>query len=257
MQTRKRRSRNNNTLYKTDAMVFFDDDLPRNIEAFRHHFPKMKSIHVANNKPYTQILQGKPDFYYPIMFAKKYRDNRYAQLVAQGLDLQHAANLCDQCQNVTSQGMTMTQILKVIEWAKSSSSSSASSYQKKKQRVVLFDLDQTLCVGNMILTLDYQIKTEKNECSVEEIAQYMAGTRPRYLALLTMFFQLREHGIVCKIFTNNGWADKTYEGFPFFLQIMQNFDPDLTSEDIIYGNQNKEHEFRQHPDLMKLYNQLT
>jgi hypothetical protein len=99
---------------KKDTILFFDDDYNRNIKPFRDMFPKIKSIYVPPDTPYNQILNDKPDFHYPILFSKKYKDNRYAQQIAKGMDMNHSANLCNQCSLRTSQGITISQIKGII-----------------------------------------------------------------------------------------------------------------------------------------------
>jgi hypothetical protein len=232
--TSKKKTTRKNTLCKTDSVVFFDDDLLRNIQPFRENFPNIKSIHVTTTKPYVQILQKKTDVDYPAMYLKKYKDNRYAQ------ELVKANNICEQCQNVTNQGISIPDLKKIIQW----------SSRTNKPRTILFDLDNTLTVCNLILSPDVVAKTEKDICSVEEIAQYISGTMERYDALLLMFFHLRKNGVACKVLTNNGWADKEYSGFPFFLKIMQVFDPKMTTDDVIYGQNDKVRVFKKYKEFL-------
>ena len=86
--------KNNNTLTTKDSLIFFDDDFTNNINPFRQSFPLIKSI-LVNNNPYNQILQGKPDFYYPMMYLKKYKNNKYAQELVKGLTIEKSYNLCE------------------------------------------------------------------------------------------------------------------------------------------------------------------
>jgi hypothetical protein len=234
-----------NTLFKTDHIVFFDDDFERNIQPFRDQFPKIKSILIPpyNTKSYTQILNDKSDFYYPIEFSKKYKDNRYAQYLVKGLDMKHSKNLCNQCSNMTNQGITVSQINKIIKWSNTPS---------KKERTVLFDLDNTLIICNLILSYK---DLENTTFSVEEIAQYISGTTERYDALLLMFFYLRKNGVACKIFTNNGWANREIDEkyFLFFLKLMQVFDPKMKEDDIIFGKRDKIQTFKKNKVMMKMY----
>lgn len=236
-----------NTLFKTDHIVFFDDDFERNIKPFRDHFPKIKSILIPPGwkKSYTQILKDKPDFYYPIMFSKKYKDNRYAQEIANDIDINNSTHLCDQCSNATNQGITIPQIKKIIKW---------SNEPSKKDRTVLFDLDNTLSVCNLIMRHNYIEKREQNTELFEEIAQYISGTIERYDALLLMFFYLRKNGVACKIFTNNGWANKENDkNFQIFLKLMQAFDPKMKEDDIIFGKRDKSQTFKENKDMMNMY----
>jgi len=232
---------------KKDTMLFFDDDYNRNIKPFRDMFPKIKSIYVPPDKPYKQILNDKPDFYYPILFSKKYKDNQYAQQIAKGMDINHSANLCNQCSLRTSQGITISQTKGIIKWANESS--------LKKERCVLFDLDNTLSICPLIMIPRYTTQCQEGKFIVEEIAQYISGTAERYDALLLMFFHLRKNGVACKIFTNNSWADKMNKtGFEFLLKIMQAFDPRMKEEDIIYGHYDKVATFKNSKEFMRMYN---
>lgn len=136
----------------------------------------------------------------------------------------------------------MTQIKKVIRWAANKS--------PPHNRMVMFDLDNTLAVCNLIMTIDYV-----DNFSVEEIAKYISGTKERFDALVLMFFTLRKNGVACKILSNNGWTDRvaSVKGFQFFLKIMRVFDPQMTEDDIIYGNNDKVKVFKENQGLMKTY----
>lgn len=243
-QARKTGTRKNN-LFKTDHIVFFDDDFERNIQPFRDHFPKIKSILIppSYTKSYTQILKNKSDFYYPIEFSKKYKDNRYAQYLVKGLDMKQSNNLCNQCLNRTNQGITIPQINKIIKW---------SNIPSKKERTVLFDLDNTLIICNLIMSHE---EIENDHFSVEEIAQYISGTTDRYDALMLMFFYLRKNGVACKIFTNNGWANRenNEKDFQFFMKLMQVFDPKMKEDDIIFGKRDKIQTFKKNKVMMNMY----
>ena len=239
-----------NTLFKSDSVVFFDDDLDRNINPFRDRFPKIKSILIPPSwkKSYTQILKGKSDFYYPMMYSKKYKNNRYAQEIVKDMDMDNSSHLCDQCNNVTNQGITISQTKKIIKWANEPST---------KERAVLFDLDNTLSACNLIMRYQYIEKLEEHAELFEEIAQYISGTIERYDALQLMFFYLRKNGVACKIFTNNGWAKRENDiNFQVFLKIMQAFDPKMKEDDIIFGKNNKEQTFKENKDMMKIYKQI-
>jgi hypothetical protein len=236
-------------LLQSDSIVFFDDDFDRNIHPFRKKLPKIKSIHVSRDHAYRQILKGRPDFYYPIMYSRKYRTNRYAQKIVKDLSLDRSINLCERCRDLTNQGISISQIKQVIQWA---------NFKQKttKRRMILFDLDNTLAVCNLIMNTDCIKQSEKDDkFSPREIAQYIAGTKSRFEALLLMFFNLRKNDIVCKILSNNGWTNTRFEGFPFFLKIMQIFDPGMTEHDIIYGHMDKVDVFKKNPELMKIYNE--
>lgn len=233
------------TLFKSDSVVFFDDNLDRNITPFREKFPKMKSIHVPSNKRYTQILKGRNDLFYPVMFSRKYKANRYANFVAKRLTLKHPETLITQSSNSTNQGLSIPKIQEVIRWAKTPS---------EKKRAVLFDLDQTLLPNNFLFDDNDMKQVSKGRFSLEEVAKYLAGTAERYDALKLMFSKLRSNGVACKIFTDNMWA---YNGvrkeFLFFLRVMQIFDPQMTEADIIYGYKNKVTTFKRNKELMKIY----
>jgi hypothetical protein len=243
--SRRRQSRKN-TIFKTDSIIFFDDDFSGNIEPFREQYPGIKSIHISRVKPYTQILKGNADFYYPIMFSRKYRKNRYAREITKGDSSKRVKPImCNQCEDYTTQGISIAQIKQVIKWANAS--------PQKEHRMVLFDLDNTLAVCNLIMTTDYIKKANDGKFSVVEIAQYISGTKERFDALLLMFFNLRKNGVACKIFSNNGWSDKDFEGFPFFVKIMRVFDPQMTEDDIIYGHLDKAKTFSHNRSLLTPY----
>jgi len=226
------------TLFKTDTLVFFDDFLDKNILPFRQHFPKMKSIHVPSNKRYTQILKGRPDRLYPVMFSRKYKANRFARYLART-----RSRLCMQCQNSTTQGLSIPKMQEIIRWAKASD----------KPRTVLFDLDKTLLPNNFLFD-DKDMGKVPHVFSFEDIAKYMAGTAERFDAVKSMFYHLRTNGVACKIFTDNGWALKDdHKEFNFFLQVMQVLDPHMLADDLIYGYRDKVNTFKRDKSLMKLY----
>ena len=250
-KTKKIRNVRKYTLSNKDSIVFFDDDFYNNINPFRQSFPLIKSI-LVNNNPYNQILQGKPDFYYPMMYLKKYKNNKYAQELVKGLTIEKSYNLCDECRNSTGQGISIKEIKNIIKW---------SNRPTIKSRTILFDWDKTISVCGGIFLPENTNKQYKltGNYSFIEIAQYLAGTKERYDALQFMFFYLRKNGVDCKIFTNNGWGyidKKTEKNFQFFLNIIHIFDPQMKKEDIIYGNGNKEKTFKESASLMKLYKSI-
>jgi hypothetical protein len=240
-KTRKLRK---NVLSNKDSLVFFDDDFYGNINPFRQSFPLIKSILVPD-KPYNQILHGKPDFYYPIMFLKKYKNNKYAQELVKGMTIENSFNVWDDCLNSTGQGISIKEMKQLIKWSNKFSI---------KTRTVFFDWDKTISVCNGIF-----LPENTNESSSIDIAQYLAGTKERFDALQFMFFHLRKNSVDCKIFTNNGWGNLVKgreQDFHFFLNIARVFDPQMKEDDIIYGNRNKEKTFKENAGLMKLYKSI-
>ena len=255
-QNKTKKNKNNNILTTKDSLIFFDDDFTNNINPFRQSFPLIKSILVPDNKPYNQILHGKNSFYYPMMFLKKYKNNRYAQELVKGMTIEKSFNLCDECNNITSQGISIKETKKIINWANNS---------HQPNRSVLFDWDKTISVCNGIFLPENTNKWIKNIdkfddiYSTTEIAQYLSGTIERFNALQLMFFHLRKNGVDCKIFTNNGWGflvKGREKNFHFFLNIVRSLDPQMKEEDIIYGHSNKEKTFKESESLMKLYKSI-
>ena len=251
-KTKKQKKSSNNTLSTKDSLVFFDDDFYGNINPFRQSFPLIKSILVPD-KPYNQILRGKPDFYYPMMFLKKYKNNKYAQELVKGMTIEKSFNVCEECHNSTGQGITIKEINKIIKW---------SNNYTDKSRTVLFDWDKTISVCNGIFlpenVKNFQYKLTGNFSPID-IAQYFAGTKQRFDALQIMFFHLRKNSIDCKIFTNNGWGNLVKgreQDFHFFLNIVRVLDPQMKETDIIYGNRDKEKTFKITESLMKLYKSI-
>jgi hypothetical protein len=240
-----------NVLSNKDSLVFFDDDFYGNINPFRQSFPLIKSILVPD-KPYNQILHGKPDFYYPMMFLKKYKNNKYAQELVKGMTIEKSFNVCDECLNSTGQGISIKEMKQIIKW---------SNKHSIKSRIVFFDWDKTISVCNGIFLPENTNKQYNftNDFSPVDIAQYLAGTKERFDALQFMFFHLRKNGVDCKIFTNNGWGNLVKgreQDFQFFLNIARVFDPQMKDDDIIYGNRNKEKTFKENAGLMKLYKSI-
>ena len=251
-KTKKIRTNKTNKLTNKDTVIFFDDDFYGNINPFRQAFPLIKSILVPD-KPYNQILLGKPDFYYPMMYLKKYKNNKYAQELVKGLTIEKSYNLCDECLNSTGQGISIKEIKNIIKW---------SNKIAIKSRTMFFDWDKTISVCNGIFlpenVKNQQYKLNGNYSSID-IAQYLSGTIERFNALQLMFFHLRRNGVDCKIFTNNGWGNKVKgkeRDFYFFLNIVRILDPQMTEYDIIYGNRNKEHTFKESESLMELYKSI-
>ena len=252
-QTQKIRQNKKNTLSNKDYVIFFDDDFTNNINPFRQSFPLIKSILVPDNKPYNQILRGKPDFYYPMMFLKKYKNNKYAQELVKGLTIEKSYNVCSECHNSTGQGISIKEINKIIKW---------SNNYTDKSRTALFDWDKTISVCNGIF-LPENVKNSQYKLtgnfSPIDIAQYFAGTKQRFDALQIMFFHLRKNSIDCKIFTNNGWGQLVKgreHDFQFFLNIVRILDPQMKEGDIIYGNGDKENTFKINDSLMNLYKSI-
>lgn len=251
-QNKTKKIKPKNILSTKDSVIFFDDDFNNNINPFRQAFPLIKSILVPDNS-YNQILRGKPDFYYPMMFLKKYKNNKYAQELVKGLTIEKSYNLCDECLNNTGQGISIKEIQNIIKW---------SNKPTIKSRTMFFDWDKTISVCNGIFlpenVKNQQYKLNGNYSSID-IAQYLTGTKERFNALQLMFFYLRRNGVNCKIFTNNGWGNKVKgkeRDFYFFLNIVRILDPQMTEYDIIYGNRNKEKTFKENADLMKLYKSI-
>ena len=190
-------------------------------------------------------MRGKPDFYYPMMFLKKYKNNKYAQELVKGMTIEKSFNLCDECLNSTGQGISIKEMKQIIKW---------SNKPSIKTRTVFFDWDKTISVCNGIF-----LPENTNDFSTTDIAQYLAGTKERFDALQFMFFHLRKNGVDCKIFTNNGWGNLVKgreQDFQFFLNIARVFDPQMKEDDIIYGNRNKEKTFKENVGLMKLYKSI-
>lgn len=253
-----------NTLSNTDSIVFYDDDVISNIEPFRETYPNIKSIIVPHNKPYNQILKGHSHFYYPVMFLKKYKKNRYAQELVKKMRIDEtklAINLCDQCENTTNQGITEQEMKKIVKWSKN---------KKVMEKTVLFDWDNTISVCNGIFMplesdKDWSKSTEellkRNLFNEEEVAQYCAGTLERFHALKKMFRILRQNEVHCHILTNNGWGNTTKTNYPlvnvFFLKVIQVLDPWMKITDIIYGRDvGKVQKFKETDFLIKRYNSL-
>jgi len=259
---KKTRVNKKNILSNQDTIVFYDDDYSGNINPFRATYPYMKSILVPSNKPYYQILKGNKDFYYPMMFLKKYKDNKYAQCLVKGMVLKKSSNLCNECQNITGQGITIKEIQKIIKWANHKNNLDT-------PRLILFDWDQTISVCNGIFLPDnidniddkHNVHNYSNKFTFTEMAHYFAGTLERFNALQFMFFNLRKNGVKCQIFTNNGWGKKREnlkegeedKNLNFFLSIVQVLDPQMKESDIIYGNGDKVNTFRKSKSLSSLY----
>jgi hypothetical protein len=252
-----------NSLHHNDSIVFYDDDFTGNIFPFRKNMNKLKSIHVPENKPYFQILQGNTDFYYPMMFLKKYKHNKYAQELVKGMTLKKSHNLCDECYNVTGQGISIKEINNIIKWA---TRVNANKNNKIKQKTLLFDWDKTISVCNGIfipnnLSRVYDMKNHDDKLfNHTEMAQYFSGLIERFHALQLMFFHIRKNNINCHIFTNNGWGKcekndtpSRKNNFEFFLKIVQVLDPQMKASDIIYGNGDKVETFKKNNYLMGLY----
>jgi len=253
-----------NTLSNTDSIVFYDDDVQSNIEPFRESYPNIKSIIVPSDKPYNQILKGQSNFYYPFMYLKKYKNNRYAQELVKKMkinDKQTADNLCDQCENTTNQGITEQEMRKIVKW---------SNNKRVMDKTVLFDWDNTISVCNGIFMpleshKEWSKNTEEllkqNLFNEEEVAQYCAGTLERFRALKKMFRILRQNEVHCHILTNNGWGKLSKTNYPlvdvFFLKVVQVLDPWMRATDIICGRDvGKVQKFKETDFLIKRYNSL-
>lgn len=239
MVTKRHRYKNNhtrkNTLHKTDNIVFFDDDFTHNISPFRKSFPLMKSILVPTKKPYSQILKGKSALYYPIMFLKKYKDNKLAQ--------ERVNTMSSDKYSETGQGISISGIKKIIKWA---------NIPSNKPRTILFDWDKTISVMNRV----YLPKLHSNKYSADDAAHFFSGTLERFNALQNMFFELHKNNITYFIFTNNGWGHLVTgqeENFYFFLGIVKVLAPHITEKNIIYGEGDKVKTFKENKELMQLY----
>jgi len=248
-----------NRLLKSDSIVFYDDAL-YNIEPFRKEFPNLKSILVPSNKPYNQILKGKPSSLYAEMYLKKYPDNNYAKEIVKRMIIPMSYVACNQCNVTTSQGVSIKEMANISKWA---------SNKPTKDKTILFDWDQTLSVCNGIympvesnLDKDTEEALAKRLFTEEEVARYCAGTSERFDALKQMFTALRTNGVKCYIITNNGWGDikktKYLQSNMFFLKLLQIVDPWMKEEDIIYGRVEggKVRKFKDNAGLMKHYRTL-
>ena len=247
-----------NRLLKSDTIVFYDDAL-YNIEPFRKEFPNLKSILVPSNKPYNQILKGKPSHLYAEMYLKKYKDNKYAKELVKRMVIPMSFSGCQQCNVKTGQGVTIKEMANVSKWA---------SNKTKGDKIILFDWDQTLSVCNgifMPVDSDSDKDTEeslaKRLFTEEDVARYCAGTSERFDALRRMFTVLRSNGVKCYIITNNGWGiikkTKYLHSNTFFLKMLQTIDPWMKEDEIIYGRvEGKVKKFKDNAGLMKHYRTL-
>ena len=213
--------------------VYFYDDDPVNITAFRAAHPSVRSV-LVKNQGTTPILKHMDGFYYPTMFNRLYPNNRYAAALIEEHDILHPHKLrpelaCRLCGVRVGQGMTVAEIKQIA---------------RRKADVVLFDWDMTLSVCNgLILPQDVAY-------SNAEVAQYYAGSLERFNALREMFGELRRRGTKIYILTNNGWAqDSTVERFSGIVQV---FDGQIAKEDIVYGRGVKAAVYRTDPRFRAL-----
>jgi len=204
-----------------------------------------------------------------MLFLKKYKHNKYAQELVKGMTLKKSHNLCDECYNITGQGISKKEINNIIKWtanASASASANANTTNKIKQRTLLFDWDKTISVCNGIFIPNNfsgfaDTRThDDNIFNHTEMAQYFSGLIERFHALQFMFFHIRKNNINCHIFTNNGWGSceknatpSRKNNFEFFLKIVQVLDPQMKASDIIYGNGDKVDTFKKNNYLMGLY----
>ena len=218
--TKKHKYSRKNTLYKTDTLVFVDDNFKENIEPFRKHLPSVKSILVPNKNK----------------ISRKKTNNT----------LEHELIRLKYNSKSIGQGISIKNINKIINW---------SNQINTKPRTILFDWDKTISIVGGIWLPD----KNKNNYSVIDAAHYFSGTYERFYALQKMFLELHKHNITCYIFTNNPYGSKLInsENFYYFLKIVQVLAPNLTENNIIFGNGNKVKTFKENKVLMDLYRSIS
>jgi hypothetical protein len=218
-------------------MIYFYDDSKFNINSFKTR-KDIKSVWVSNKTP-NPISKNMPSYYYADMFYKKYPNNNYAKYMVvkpplkptKKINISHT--ICSRCQIQTGSGLTINEINKI---------------SKKKAQTVIFDWDLTLsvCNGIYVPSVNYlhnNVFPKRLNFTFEEMAQFYAGTLERFEALKNMFKKLRENNTKIFILTDNGWGSSPVE----LVKLLNVYDPDLVSDEIIYGNNDKIKTLNKHP----------
>jgi hypothetical protein len=205
--------------------------------------PHIHSFHVEQKK--NPILKKNASFYYPILFSQKYPTNAYAKYLIEENPWANKPNpknpkrLCEWACNFVEvgSGMSVSEIKTML------------SHQFD---VILLDWDLTLSSCNGVL-MDSKASVPM-PFSYLEIAHYYAGTMERFNALRNMFTELRKRGTKVYILTDNGWAkpNNLDAGLERFVQLIQQFDAQMTAADVIYGNNDKAKTVGEHP-ILKLF----
>jgi hypothetical protein len=247
-----------NRLLDTDVIVLYDD-APYNIDPFRESLPLLKSILVPANKPYNQILKGKPSSLYAEMYLKKYKNNKYAKELVKRMTVHMSYVACQECNSTTGQGISIKEMKNISKWA---------AHKTKHDKIILFDWDQTLSVcGGIHMPVDTNLDKDTEDVlkqklfTEEEVSRYCAGTTERFESLKQMFSVIRTNNVSCRILTNNGWGNnvktKYLQSNVFFLKMLQTIDPWMKDTEIIYGRvDGKVKKFKDDAFLMKHYKTL-
>jgi hypothetical protein len=223
-------------------VAFYDDNI-NTIKAFRKQHPHIKSFHIEQKK--NPILKKNANFYLPLLYSQRYPNNAYAKFLVQDNDSankptdKNPTRLCEwTCQfSEVGSGMTLSEIKTLLS---------------NQFDVILFDWDLTLSTCNGIL-LDSNANEPMNY-SYLDVAQFYAGTMERFTALRAMFSELRRRGTKVYILTDNGYMkpNNIDAGMERFVQLIQQFDAQITSSDVIYGNNDKAKTVAEHP-ILKLF----
>jgi len=224
-------------LKSTDRILFYDWYL-KDINDMRKAFPQVKSLY-AHDKPYNEILKGKPAQWYSLMYHRAYPENKYAKFIVDKMMDKEAMiksefKMLYKIPKDTSYGLTIDEMSKICEWA-------------EQDKIFLYNWIGTVALTSVMNLSTINEKTKLFGLHPEimkipplEIAKFVTGTKERFEAVKNMFACIRKKGTKVFLLSSNesfDWAFSYYDKstVEFFLKLVQAVDPAMRKEDMIYG----------------------